>query len=57
MKIRNNKTEEMSEIEAGGLFYAIGHKPNTSFLEGQIEVDEANYITTKGHMSTSTNIP
>lgn len=32
MKIWNNEIEQESEIEAGGLFYAIGHKPNTDFL-------------------------
>ncbi len=44
MKIHNNKTDEQSEIEAGGLFYAIGHKPNTSFLHNQVHLDETGYI-------------
>ncbi len=46
MSIYNNKTEKTSEIEAWGLFYAIWHKPNTSFLDGQVELDEAWYIIT-----------
>lgn len=36
-----------SEVEAAGLFYAIGHKPNTDFLNGQIDLDETGYILTK----------
>ncbi len=35
----NNK-----EIEVRGLFYAIGHTPNTSFLDNQISIDEKGYI-------------
>ena len=32
LKVKNNKTqEESSTLEAGGLFYAIGHTPNTDF--------------------------
>jgi thioredoxin reductase (NADPH) len=54
VKIRNVITDETSQIEASGLFYAIGHVPNTSFLEGQVEVDETGYIiTTPGRTTTS----
>ena len=45
--VKNNKTDEISEIPAGGLFYAIGHKPNVGFLDGQLELDENGYIITK----------
>ena len=34
-------------MEASGLFYAIGHKPNTDFLAGQLELDDSGYIMTK----------
>lgn len=56
LKIINNKTNETSILDAGGLFYAIGHKPNTGFLDGQLELDEAGYIVTKDHMSTKTTV-
>ncbi|MCF7835287.1 thioredoxin-disulfide reductase [Candidatus Gracilibacteria bacterium] len=46
LKIINNKTNEESQIECEGLFYAIGHTPNTSFLEGQINLDDTGYIQT-----------
>jgi thioredoxin reductase (NADPH) len=53
VKVVNNKTKEESVIEASGLFYAIGHTPNTAFLEGQIQIDTDGYIITK-HMPVHT---
>lgn len=47
LTIQDVKTEEKREHAAIGLFYAIGHVPNTQFLEGQLEVDETGYIVTK----------
>jgi thioredoxin reductase (NADPH) len=47
VKIKNVKTGAESTVEAGGLFYAIGHVPNTAFLGGQLELDETGYIKTK----------
>lgn len=56
LNIINNKTNEETKIEANGLFYAIGHKPNTEFLDGQIDCDETGYIkVTPG--TTQTNVP
>ncbi|MFW5695603.1 MAG: thioredoxin-disulfide reductase [Alkalispirochaeta sp.] len=56
VKVRNNKTGEEQVLEAGGLFYAIGHTPNTEFLAGQLEMDETGYVITRGK-STATNVP
>ncbi len=56
VKVRNNQTGEESVLEAGGLFYAIGHKPNTEFLAGQLEMDDTGYVITHGK-STATNVP
>ncbi|HLO87187.1 MAG TPA: thioredoxin-disulfide reductase [Nostocaceae cyanobacterium] len=54
VKVRNNQTGEVSEIPAKGLFYAIGHTPNTALFKGQLELDEVGYIVTKhGLMETS----
>ena len=47
LKIKNNQTNQESEIAINGLFYAIGHKPNTDFLDNQIDLDESGYIITK----------
>jgi thioredoxin reductase (NADPH) len=40
LKILDTKSNAKSEIACSGLFYAIGHVPNTSFLAGQISLDE-----------------
>ena len=47
---RDGSTEE---IAASGAFIAIGHKPITGFLEGQIETDDNGYIIHKQHTMTS----
>jgi thioredoxin reductase (NADPH) len=54
--VRNVKTGEESELKADGLFVAIGHDPNTALFRGQLDMDDAGYIITKGK-STETNIP
>jgi len=47
---RDGSTEEIS---ATGAFIAIGHKPITGFLEGQVETDENGYVIHKQHTMTS----
>lgn len=47
VKLKNVQTGEIFEKEIDGFFVAIGHKPNTEFLKGQLELDEAGYIITK----------
>lgn len=47
LEVFNNKTDEKSLLEAKWLFYAIWHKPNTDFLDGQLELDKTWYIITK----------
>jgi thioredoxin reductase (NADPH) len=54
--IRNVKTGEETELRADGLFVAIGHDPNTALFKGQLDMDEAGYIITKGK-TTETNGP
>ena len=44
MKVRNNKTGEISEIAITGFFVAIGHKPNTDVFKPYIHTDEVGYI-------------
>ena len=47
---RNGKTEQIS---CTGAFIAIGHKPITQFLGGQIDVDDTGYILAKEHTMTN----
>ena len=47
VKICNTQTGEESDLAVKGLFYAIGHTPNTSLFKGQLELDELGYIVTK----------
>ena len=56
LKVKNNETGEEEVLKADGIFVAIGHKPNTDFLKGQIELDEMGYIQVEPG-STKTSIP
>ena len=53
--VENLKTGAKQNRETDGLFYAIGHQPNTAFLNGQITLDEHGFIKT--HNGPETNIP
>jgi thioredoxin reductase (NADPH) len=44
--LRNTVTGEDSELDATGLFVAIGHEPNTSLVKGQLEFDDMGYVKT-----------
>jgi len=53
-RISNVKTGEESTLSCGGIFYAIGHDPNTGFLSGQLDTDEQGYLVVNpGRTDTS----
>lgn len=54
--VRNVKTNEVSEIEAEGIFVAIGHTPSTEFLHGFLKLNSDGTIAVQG-TSTKTSIP
>jgi thioredoxin reductase (NADPH) len=56
MMIRDLKTNNTRNIDIAGLFFAIGHTPNTLFLANQLATDESGYILTKPG-TTQTSIP
>lgn len=56
LKIRNLKTKNLSEMQAQGLFVAIGHTPNTKPYVGQLQLDDKGYILLPHRNSTVTNI-
>lgn len=52
VKIKNNKTNEVTEQAIDGVFVAIGHIPNTKLLIG-IDLDEQGYVKVKDHFRTN----
>lgn len=52
---KDTDIERHFNIEIDGFFLAIGHQPNTSFLQGKVELDESGYVKTFGG-TTATNI-
>jgi thioredoxin reductase (NADPH) len=55
IKVKNNSTDKEETFETDGVFVAIGHKPNTLFLNGQVDTNETGYIMVKPG-TTETNI-
>ena len=56
VRVRNVKSDDVSEIPVDGVFIAIGHDPNTSLFAGQLEMDAEGYVITHPD-STTTNVP
>ena len=56
IKLKNVKSNKLSDLKVDGLFIAIGHDPATSLFKNQIEMDKEGYLKTKPD-STVTNIP
>jgi thioredoxin reductase (NADPH) len=56
LRLRNSETGETEEVEAGALFIAIGHDPNTALFVDQLDHDENGYLVTKPG-ATETNVP
>ncbi|MFT5426175.1 MAG: thioredoxin reductase (NADPH) [Gammaproteobacteria bacterium] len=59
MRIKNSQSGDAKEIDLKGVFIAIGHQPNTSIFEGQLEMNNG-YITIKSGLhgqATMTSIP
>ena len=55
-RLKNTKTGAMSEIEADGVFIAIGHAPATELFTDQLETKQGGYLITSPD-STATSIP
>lgn len=47
VRVRNNQTDEFTEIPVKGFFVAIGHTPNSSIFKDQLTMDESGYIVTQ----------
>jgi thioredoxin reductase (NADPH) len=57
LRLEDVRTGVSSELEVGGLFVAIGHTPNTAFLEGQLELGPGGYVRTVERFRTITSVP
>jgi thioredoxin reductase (NADPH) len=55
LRLESTKGEDDVELPVTGCFIAIGHIPNSEFLEGQIETDDSGYVITKPDR-TATNV-
>ena len=56
VRLKNIKTNALTDFKCDGLFLAIGHQPNTKLFEGVLDMDAVGYLKTKPQ-STATNIP
>jgi thioredoxin reductase (NADPH) len=53
VRLKNLKTGQTSDLETGGVFVAIGHSPNTSIFEGQVEMSEGYIVVREPTTNTS----
>ncbi|MDR4496890.1 MAG: thioredoxin-disulfide reductase [Candidatus Scalindua sp.] len=56
IQLLDKKTKEESTLNCGGLFVAIGHTPNTAFLNGQVKLDDKGFIVTPKPWRTATSV-
>jgi thioredoxin reductase (NADPH) len=56
LRIVNNQTKQEEQLQANGLFYAVGHDPATALVKDQLDCDEDGYVATKPGTSY-TSIP
>lgn len=47
LRLRNVKTDEVNDVQFGGVFVAIGHKPNTDLFAGQLAMKDNGYLVTR----------
>ena len=54
VRVKNVKTGKTRDLDVFGFFVAIGHKPTTEIFQGEVEMDETNYVKTiPGKTATS----
>lgn len=56
MRLKDSKTGELRDVEIAGFFLAIGHTPNTAFLNGQLETDDKGYLVLKTPHGSQTSV-
>ena len=53
LRLKNTKSGEEQELDVAGVFVAIGHTPNTSLFEGQLDMEGGYIVATEGGTQTS----
>ena len=56
LKLKSTKDDGTRDLEVGGMFVAIGHTPNTSFLGGAVDMNESGYIQWTQPFRTNTSV-
>ena len=56
VRVKSTVNDETRELEAAGMFLAIGHTPNTDFLRGKLDMNEKGYIKWTAPFRTSTSV-
>ncbi len=56
LRVFNKKTEKTTDLAVKGMFLALGHTPNTAFLEGQLETDESGYLKLRDPFRSTTSV-
>ena len=54
--LKDTQSGAESELPIGGLFLAVGHKPATAFLDGQLELDDKKYIKLADPYRSTTSV-
>ena len=55
LRLKSTKDDYTSEIEVGGMFVAIGHTPNTAFLNNKLDTNDKGYIKWTQAFRTNTS--
>ena len=56
LKLKSTVDDSISDLAVGGMFVAIGHTPNTTFLNGKLDMNEKGYIKWTKAFRTNTSI-
>ncbi len=55
VRLRSTQDDSTKELSVHGVFIAIGHKPNSGFAQGQLDMDDTGYLITQGK-TTATSV-
>jgi thioredoxin reductase (NADPH) len=59
LRVRNVQSDEVTDMAVGGVFVAIGHRPNTDLFKGQLAMEDSGYLITGaagGEMESATDV-